>query len=160
MKKIFFVFLYLGLLCGDIHAQEVKKINAEELAAFIHHTTDTVYVLNFWATWCKPCIEEMPVFEKAFDTYKGELVKIILISNDFSKQINTKLKPFILQIGLKNEVWWMNETDPNRWVNKVNLDWEGELPATLVLGGGKRSTQFHAGELNDVELKVMIEKQK
>jgi hypothetical protein len=86
-------------------------------------------------------------------------VKIILISNDFSKQIDTKLKPFMLQKGLKNEVWWMNETDPNRWINKVNLNWEGELPATLVFGGGKGATQFHSGELNDLGLKTMIEKQ-
>lgn len=160
MRNVVFLFLLLGLNLGVLKAQELKKVNAAQLSSFINHPTDTVYVVNFWATWCKPCVEEMPVFEKAYETYKGDLVKIILVSNDFSKQIDTKLKPFILQKGLKNEVWWMNESDPNCWVNIVNKEWEGELPATLVFGGGKTEAQFHTGELSETELKTMIEKQK
>jgi thiol-disulfide isomerase/thioredoxin len=57
--------------------------------------SDTTYVINFWATWCKPCVEEIPHFEKLYATYKNQKVKVIMVSCDFKKQLETRVIPFV-----------------------------------------------------------------
>lgn len=142
----------------NANAQEFKVINKTDLAALLQNKSDTVYVINFWATWCKPCIEELPVFEKINLDYAGKKVKVILISNDFKKQINPKLKPFLKAKKIKSEVWWMSETDPNVWVNLVEPMWAGSLPATLIFKGSENKRFFHEGDLNEATLKAIINK--
>jgi len=139
-------------------AQELKVINKSDLLALLNSKSDTTYVINFWATWCKPCVEELPVFEKINSDYKGKKVKVVLISNDFKKQVTPKLKPFLLEKNIQSEVWWMSETDPNVWVNMVDPNWEGSLPATLIFKGNEQKRFFHEGDLTENTLKAIINK--
>jgi thiol-disulfide isomerase/thioredoxin len=139
-------------------AQELKVINKSDLLALLNSKSDTTYVINFWATWCKPCVEELPVFEKINSDYKGKKVKVVLISNDFKKQVTPKLKPFLLEKNIQSEVWWMSETDPNVWVNMVDPNWEGSLPATLIFKGNEQKRFFHEGYLTENTLKAIINK--
>jgi thiol-disulfide isomerase/thioredoxin len=157
MRILLLTLLYLG---GQFiaKAQELKVINKSDLVALINSKSDTVYVINFWATWCKPCIEELPVFEKINKDFTGQKVKIILISNDFKKQIKPKLKPFLLDKNIQSEVWWMSETDPNIWINLVEPNWEGSLPATLIFKGSENKRFFHEGSLTENTLNAIINK--
>jgi thiol-disulfide isomerase/thioredoxin len=139
-------------------AQELKVINKSDLLALLNSKSDTTYVINFWATWCKPCVEELPVFEKINSDYKGKKVKVVLISNDFKKQVTPKLKPFLLEKNIQSDVWWMSETDPNVWVNMVDPNWEGSLPATLIFKGNEQKRFFHEGDLTENTLKAIINK--
>lgn len=139
-------------------AQELKVINKSDLLALLNSKSDTTYVVNFWATWCKPCVEELPVFEKINSNYKGKKVKVVLISNDFKKQVTPKLKPFLLEKNIQSDVWWMSETDPNIWVNMVDPNWEGSLPATLIFKGNEQKRFFHEGDLTENTLKAIINK--
>ena len=68
--------------------------NFEELAFIFQQQNDTTYVINFWSTWCAPCVKELPYFEQVNQKYTNRKVKVILVSLDFPKQLETKLKPF------------------------------------------------------------------
>ncbi len=157
MRILLFTLFYLG---GQFvaEAQELKVIDKSDLLALLNSKSDTTYVVNFWATWCKPCIEELPVFEKISSDYKREKVKVVLISNDFKKQVTPKLKPFLLEKNIQSDVWWMSETDPNVWVNMVDPNWEGSLPATLIFKGNEQKRFFHEGDLTENTLKAIINK--
>ncbi|HRH67430.1 MAG TPA: TlpA family protein disulfide reductase, partial [Bacteroidia bacterium] len=87
-----------GLLClasAFIQAQNFRSIPASELISETQKTDDTLYVMNFWATWCKPCIEELPAFEDANSIYQTKKVKITLINLDFNSRVNDLVLPFI-----------------------------------------------------------------
>ena len=97
------------MLSSQVAAQEIPLINSDQISKWRNSQSDTVYVVNFWATWCKPCVEELPVFEKLNKRYGGKKVQVILVSNDFKMNIETKLKPFVLQKKLESKVCplWM-----------------------------------------------------
>lgn len=117
----------------------VKGYKWEGLDHFLSQQNDTVYVVNFWATWCVPCVEELPYFEKITQKYKIEKVKVILVSLDFGKDINTRLLPFIARKKIKSKVIVMREPDANSWIPNVDGSWSGALPATVIYKGGQRA---------------------
>ena len=121
--------------------------NFEELEHIFNYENDTTYVINFWATWCKPCVAELPYFDDLYKEYKEDKLKIILVSLDFPKQIETKLKPFIKNNNVLPEVKMLKDSDINRWGAKVSEEWDGAIPITLIYNKDKRL--FVSGELHD-----------
>ncbi len=104
----------------------------DELEYLFHLDTDTTYIINFWATWCKPCVAELPYFEQLTAAYADQPVKVRLISLDFPKQIESRLLPFIEKNQLQSEVWVLDDPDANSWIDKVSPQWSGAIPATVV----------------------------
>jgi thiol-disulfide isomerase/thioredoxin len=155
MKYVFFAaFFFFGL--NQLLAQPLPFVKAAQITKWQNNTSDTLYILNFWATWCKPCVTELPAFEKIQAKYKDKKVKVILVSNDFKKQIGSKLMPFIKENGIKSEVVFMDEPNPNTWLEWVDKDWSGALPATLFIKGNIGFKKFHEGELTFEELEAAI----
>lgn len=155
MQKIIFVFISSFLLfsCGqsststdtsakkkEVTPTNVKYMeglppiyeNFEDLAPIFKQQNDTTYVINFWSTWCAPCVKELPHFEALNKKYTNQKVKVILVSLDFKKQLETKLKPFLAKNDLQSEVLVLIDPDANSWVDKVNPEWSGAIPATYV----------------------------
>jgi thiol-disulfide isomerase/thioredoxin len=105
---------------------------------FLNKKDDKVYVVNFWATWCAPCVKELPYFEQLLDKYKNKNVKVILVSLDFPHLYDTKLKPFIKEHKLKSKVVALNDVDMNTWIPKVDKTWSGSIPATIIYKNNTR----------------------
>jgi len=123
-----------------------------QLEPLFERKTDTTYVINFWATWCKPCVAELPFFEQLHQAYQGEKVKVVLVSLDFPRQLKKKLVPFIDEHQLKSEVIALLDGDYNSWIDKISPDWGGAIPVTLIYNAKKRKffgQQFH--DFNDLE---------
>lgn len=99
---------------------------------FLQKKDDKVYVVNFWATWCAPCVKELPYFEKLNEDYKNKNVEVILVSLDFPHLYDSKLKPFIKDKKLQSKVIALNDVDMNTWIPKVNENWSGSIPATII----------------------------
>jgi thiol-disulfide isomerase/thioredoxin len=96
---------------------------------------ENVYVINFWATWCAPCIKELPYFEQLHKENKK--VKVILVSLDSRKDLEKKLIPFIARKKITAEVLLLSDKDYNAWLSKIDKDWSGAIPATLLIQGKK-----------------------
>lgn len=96
-------------------------------------------MVNFWATWCQPCVEELPYFERINKEFKNQNVKVILVSLDMSKQVTTRLIPYIQKYNIQSEVVLLNDLDADTWINKVDSSWSGALPATLFYTTEKRA---------------------
>ncbi|MBK6933115.1 MAG: redoxin domain-containing protein [Saprospirales bacterium] len=100
---------------------------------------NTTLVINFWATWCGPCVEELPCFEELHRNYASADFQVLLVSLDFKSRLEQKFIPFLEKHQLKPEVVLLADQDADNWIPKIHPDWQGALPATVVLRGGQRA---------------------
>ena len=136
MKNGLYLFLLI-LFSSQINAQNVAVYDTySSLEKAVLNDSNTTYVVNFWATWCAPCVKELPHFEKLNTENKN--VKVILVSLDFKDQINSRLVPFLKKKALKSEVVVLTDKDYNTWLPQVDKNWSGSIPATLILYKGKK----------------------
>lgn len=155
MKKFIF-YICLNLCVVSVWGQSVEVIKWNQLEQILQQTNDTTYILNFWATWCKPCIEELPEFEKLGTEFASKNVKILLISLDFVKEVEPRLLPFIRKNSITNKVMVLNEPDANNWINKINEKWSGAIPATLILNNKKGKNIFWEQKLTYTRLRQEV----
>jgi thiol-disulfide isomerase/thioredoxin len=135
-KYLFVVVISLSL---QTTAQTVRPISLNELLQRVNSGNDTTYIINFWATWCAPCLEELPSFEKLSDDYQNKTLKVLLVSVDFRSKLETTVVPFLRNRGLRNEVFLLDETDQQEYINRIDPNWSGAIPATLFIHRKKRS---------------------
>lgn len=146
-KIFFFVFLVFSLTA---QSQNVKLINVDQLQERIKNGKDSTYVVNFWATWCAPCIKELPNFEKLGSEYKSEKLAVLLVSVDFKSKLASNVIPFVKRKNLKNEVFLLNESNPQEYIDRIDPSWSGSIPATLFIKNDKR--KFVESELTYEQL--------
>ncbi|MBU2939690.1 TlpA family protein disulfide reductase [Lacinutrix sp. C3R15] len=132
----------------------VEEYDFNAFEKFLNIKDDKVYVVNFWATWCAPCIKELPYFEAIHENYKNKNVVVLLVSLDFPKQYQKKLIPFMQKHKLKSKVVALNDPDSNSWIPKVSEEWSGAIPATLIYNKEKRA--FYEQSFNYEELKTEV----
>lgn len=151
-----FVLLSLLVLAfGNIKAQEVPVIDTVVLQKLLAKNDDTLRVVNFWATWCGPCVLELPHFEKLQRNHHDKPLKVILVSLDFASQLQKRVVPFVKKRKITSTVLLLDGGDPNQWINRVEPRWSGSIPATLFLYKGKRI--FYEGQLSEPELYQYIQ---
>lgn len=141
------IFLLTAL---NMAAQDYTEINREELLELTGKVNDTTYVINFWATWCSPCVKEIVFFEDLYRENQREKLKVVLVSLDFPNRAKTQLLPFLNEKSITAPVLLMTNMDYNSWIEEVDPDWSGAIPATLFHKGGKR--MFLEGEISREEL--------
>jgi thiol-disulfide isomerase/thioredoxin len=157
----------LLLSCKDVASKEqITEENAitqteislevydfKGLEKFLSTTDDKTYVVNFWATWCAPCIKELPHFEQLIKVYADE-VEVILVSLDFPNKYESKLKPYIQNKNLQSKVVALNDVDSNSWIPKVDESWTGAIPATIIFNKNER--KFYEKSFNYDELETEV----
>lgn len=111
----------------------IPVYNYTQLEPMLHpaESNDTTYIFNFWATYCVPCIKELPHFEQIGKDFADQKVKVILISMDFKSKIATQVVPFIKKHQLKSSVILLSDPDANSWINKIIPN--GAAPCRLHL---------------------------
>ncbi|MCR5889965.1 TlpA family protein disulfide reductase [Hymenobacter sp. J193] len=157
LRLSFLIMAVVLLLAQPGRAQQVAVIKLPELQRRLSLPNDTTYVVNFWATWCAPCIKELPYFDQLTATYAGQKVKVLLVSMDYASQLDKKVKPFVLKRGLKSEVVLLNETNPNTYLAQIDPTWSGALPFTLLLNNARQRRATFEQEFTAEELKKHLQ---
>lgn len=151
------VLLTALLLASAAHAQQVRVVKLPALQQQLQRPSDTVYVVNFWATWCKPCIEELPHFEQLRARYARQKVQVLLVSLDFPSKLDAKVRPFVQRQALKSPVWLLNESDQNAYIDAIDPQWSGALPFTLILNNARQRRQRFEQPLTLAELEKAVQ---
>ncbi len=126
------------------------------LVPILNRDDDKTYIVNFWATWCKPCLEEMPYFQKTFEEQKSNGVELVLVSLDMPSMWEKRLVPYVEKKELRGEVVVLDDPKMNEWIPKISEDWQGGIPATLIYNKEQR-TFYERGFTYD-ELNTELEK--
>ena len=160
MRKLSFILALslfaIALEATTLKAQSMKSVTAETLLAMTQ-SPDTVYVVNFWATWCRPCVEELPEFNKLAKQYEGKPVKVLLVSLDFQESYPKKLIDFSKKKKLIPEIVWFSETNANEFIPKIAPQWTGSIPATLIVAPLPFGKIFLEGSTTAEKLSESIE---
>ncbi|WP_020532310.1 TlpA disulfide reductase family protein [Flexithrix dorotheae] len=150
---VFTLFLYSASVA---QAQEVEVISVEDLDGMLSNQEDKWQVINFWATWCAPCIKEMPYFEKANQEYQDKNVEFTFVSIDFPQLLEKKVKPFVAKKGLKTKVVLLDPEGDDSWISHLNKNWDGSIPITIIFNNAKKKSKFIPNGITYEELDAAL----
>lgn len=166
MKKVTFLLMGIFILVSctktETKPQTIAVKNKyEDVFATFKNDSDTLYVVNFWATWCQPCIEELPDFMKINDEFKDQgKFKMILVSLDKATDLETKVKTFIKQNNITPDVYVLADNKRmNDWITALDPHWSGAIPSTFIYKS-KKQLFFTEGKISYTDLKSTLNKLK
>src|SRR5262245_48989416 len=131
MKKKMFLLFFIAMGCGLCQAQDLRVMNFKELNSVISRRSDTIRIVNFWATWCKPCVGELHDFVKLQKELSKQKIQFIFVSMDFLSQTQ-KVKEAIQRLGMQGMLVQLNEKGGD-WIDSLDKNWGGALPYTVLI---------------------------
>jgi thiol-disulfide isomerase/thioredoxin len=155
MKKIILIFI-LSLFHIMVQAQPIEKVKIKDVLHYID-TTQQPVIINFWATWCTPCVHELSYFEREIKSVAGNKVKIILISVDYADDYPKTIAKFVQQHGYTATIWWLNETNAADFCPKIDRNWNGNIPATLMFNPITKFRKFYNRQLTALQVPMAVE---
>lgn len=151
--KAFFIITFLLVAIG-LDAQ-IKAIKITDLEKTIKESTSPM-IINFWATYCVPCIEEIPYFQEMAKKYKSEGVSLLLVSLDLKTAYPTKIDAMAKRLKLTAPIAWLNETNADYFCPRVDSSWSGGLPASLFVSNATGYRRFYEDEVSKEKLEKEI----
>ena len=138
--------------------QEIGKIDADGLQTVLSIDDNRLHIVNFWATWCGPCVTEIPYFEKALSEADSTKIAFHFISLDFPSSFKETLIPYLKDRKISPYVLLMTDMRYNKWIPDIDENWKGNIPATLFYKRSDDTRHFHSGALNYEQLNELITK--
>ncbi len=135
--------------------ENIPTVDYSGLEPYLTKNDDKIYVVNFWATWCKPCVEELPYFEAITQRYKENNVEVLLVSLDFPNQKESRLIPFVNKKKLLSKVIHFDDENEQEWIPKINNNWTGAIPATIIYNKNRR--KFYERSFTEKELESELQ---
>ncbi len=150
----------LWIFVAEGKTQDIPKWKITDVVEYMESGKDEVLVVNFWATFCKPCVAEIPDFIKLVEKYKAANVKLILVSLDLPSYYPARVASFAKKHKFNTDIVWLNETDADYFCTKIDAAWSGSIPATVIVNKKKGYRKFFEEEMSatvfEKELKLAI----
>ncbi|WP_224483516.1 TlpA disulfide reductase family protein [Robertkochia aurantiaca] len=135
--------------------KEIPVYDFDGLAPLLQSPGEKTRIVNFWATWCKPCVAELPHFEEIGKKYKDAGVEVILVSLDFPSKTEESLLPFVKEHNLSSQVVLLDDPRQNEWIPKVDENWSGAIPATVIISQNERSFYEKSFTFKELEAELL-----
>lgn len=138
---------------------KVIVVNFDKLESVIKKHDNKLYVVNFWATWCRPCVMELPEFMEVNKIYRNNPdFKMILVSLDIAIEADSNVQQFIVKNKIDTDVYLLDDNKRmNQWIPAVDKNWGGSIPATVFYRNGVK-LDFKESKMQKSELVKIISK--
>jgi thiol-disulfide isomerase/thioredoxin len=155
-KSLSLVLLFAATVLGaSLASAQARIVKLPELKKVMEEPGEGIRVINFWATWCAPCVKELPLFEKLNRERKD--VAVTLVSMDMDLDPNpAKVHKFVARKKIASTVLILDESDPNAYIDEIEKQWSGALPATMVINSKTGKRKFVEKELHEGDLEKLI----
>ncbi len=161
IKKLIGFLLITSSSYVEAQIYVYDSFDAFESMFLIDLDQDTTYVINFWATWCSPCIKELPYFEELNNKYSSKAFRQVLVSLDDPEKIESALTPFLKNKNIQSQVVVLADSKAHKWIDKIDPSWSGAIPITIILRGDKKlfyEREFHNFEELQKEVLLLYDK--
>lgn len=155
MKKLIISLLLLLGLGLNAFSQEIARWKLKDLQTAIAKV-DKPTIFNFWATFCIPCVEEIPYFQELVKKYDSTGVQLILVSLDFTDKYPDKINAFTKKMGFHATVKFLDETNADLFCPVVDSSWSGSIPASLFINNNTGYHKFFEDRLSKEALEKEI----
>ena len=149
---VWFLFFIPGI---RLDAQEVRSVKITEIEKMISESRHPLLV-NFWTTWCKPCVEELPLLIREVKAHAADSIELILVSLDDKETYTGKLRDFISNRNYEGTFLWLDETNADYFCPVIDTSWSGAIPATLFLNKKNAYRKFVEAKLTDRTLQDIL----
>ena len=155
MSRLAVLAVCICAFCGSenaLYAQAkdslltVESVDVKGIEHLVHRRDGKILFLNIWATWCQPCVEEFPDIVKLYAEYRGAGVDFAAISVDYPDEVESKIKPFLINLHVPFTVYVANVKKDEDFINALNPSWSGAVPATFIFDGNGRKRAFMYGQ--------------
>ena len=146
MKRVLIIPIFI-MAALAANSQSIAKWKITDVEKYIAAGNGDVLVINFWATFCKPCVAEIPSFIRTVDKYKNRSVKLLLVSLDLPSFYPAKIAAFAKNKNIKTNIAWLDETNADYFCPKVDTKWSGSIPATLIINTKTGYRKFFEEEI-------------
>lgn len=147
-------FLFMA---GIIFSQEVKAVKITDVEKLVAESKGPL-IINMWATWCMPCVEEIPYFIKEVSEHNASLkagedsIRLYLVSLDFKDAFPDKISSFAMKRKFYAPILWLDETNADYFCPKLDAKWSGVIPATLFVNNKTGYRNFQEAQLSHEDL--------
>jgi thiol-disulfide isomerase/thioredoxin len=159
---ILIAFILSGLLSAKpagAPPPAIQKIKITDLESYITKS-DHPLIINFWATFCVPCVKEIPYFQSTVARYNDRQVELVLVSLDLPDYYPARISDCAEKRGFTSRIVWLNETDADYFCPKVDPRWTGGIPSSLFINNATHYRRFFDRQLTepqvDLEIKEML----
>ena len=157
IKRIVFVIAFFGFALAAT-AQQIPTLKMADVVAYFNQKSDTILVINFWATFCKPCVAEIPEFIKITNKYKKDKVKLLLVSLDLPSFYPKRIASFVAKNNFNTNIAWLDETDADYFCPMIDTAWSGAIPATVIVNTKTGYKKFFEAEIKGTDFEKELKK--
>lgn len=147
MKQLFLAITFFAFTV-PVFSQDIPKWKITDVEKYMNSGKDEVLVINFWATFCKPCVAEIPSFIEITNKYKSQNVKLLLVSLDLPSFYPKKIAAFAKKNKFTADIVWLDETNADYFCPKMDAKWSGSIPATLIINPKSGYRKFFEEEID------------
>jgi thiol-disulfide isomerase/thioredoxin len=156
LRSLLFVIVFF-ISCRQADSQSIKKWKITDLEEYIAKS-DTPVIVSFWATYCVPCVKEIPYFQEVVKKHKDKGVKLLLVSLDFKESFPDKISTFADKRKFTSPIVWLDETNADYFCPKIDSKWSGVMPATLFINNKKGHRSFFEEEMPKDKFEAEVKK--
>lgn len=151
-------FFSAGLGLAQAPSREsLRPVDAPDILEIIRQHRGRLVLLNFWATWCPPCIVEFPEIVSLEKAYRDRGLVVVSVSADFPSQIDSKLLPFLDKHRPSFPVYIKQTDDVDDFIRIIDPQWTGAIPATFFFDRDGTVTNKKFSAMSGEEMKRILE---
>ncbi len=136
----------------------IHPATADQFRAVLEHHRGKVVVVNYWATWCIPCLQELPELDLLQERYADRGLVVLAVSMDDPEKLEDRVRPFFAKRapGLVSYLASAGEDDSVEFVTSFDPEWPGALPTTMFFDRGGELTNIHLGRMLYAEFEEAV----